>query len=128
MKDGPAPAGPQPVVAISMVCGLAAAPERFRAKFHGEGTHPVNESIREFILGSLREMNYDVEGINENTVLGPRGADVESLSLAELAIRVEDAYGVRFVEDEAESLAGMTVGEFCGEVARRMTAAAAGAE
>jgi acyl carrier protein len=88
----------------------------------------VNESIGDFIIDSLREMNYDVESITENTVLGPRGADVESLSLAELAIRVEDAYGVKFLEDEAESLAGMTVGEFCGEVARRRTAAAAGAE
>lgn len=88
----------------------------------------MNESIHEFIIDSLRDMNYDVDGINQNTVLGPRGADVESLSLAELAIRVEDAYGVRFVEEEAESLAGMTVGEFCGEVAKRMATAVTGAE
>jgi acyl carrier protein len=105
-----------------------AARDGFSAKFHSEGTHRMNESIHEFIISSLREMNYDVEGITENTVLGPRGADVESLSLAELAIRVEDAYGVKFLEDEAESLAGMTVGEFCDEVARRMPTAAAGAE
>jgi len=86
------------------------------------------DSIRQFILDSLREMNYDVEGIDEDTELGPRRADLESLSLAELAIRVEDKYGVKFGEDEAEDLAGMTVGEFCASVAERMDVAKAQAE
>jgi acyl carrier protein len=88
----------------------------------------MTDSIRQFILDSLREMNYDVEGIDEDTELGPRGADLESLSLAELAIRVEDRYGVKFGEDEAEELAGMTVGEFCASVAERMAAAKAPVE
>lgn len=78
------------------------------------------DDIREFILRSLREMNYDVNGISDDTQLGPRGADVESVALAELAVRVEDEFGVRFSEDEAEELAGLTVGEFCGKVAERL--------
>jgi acyl carrier protein len=86
------------------------------------------DSIREFILDSLRDMNYDVEGIGNDTQLGPRGADVESVALAELAIRVEDEYGVKFSEDEAEELAGLTVGEFCATVAGRMPAAATSGE
>ena len=77
-------------------------------------------AIREFILQSLREMNYDVEGIGNDTQLGPRGADVESIALAELAVRVEDEFGVKFSEDEAEELAGLTVGEFCARVASRL--------
>lgn len=81
------------------------------------------DSIQQFVLDSLREMNYDVEGIDANTQLGPRGADLASLSLAELALRVEDEYDVKFDEDEAEELAGQTVGEFCATVAERMTAA-----
>jgi acyl carrier protein len=76
-------------------------------------------SIREFIIDSLRAMNYDVEGIDNDTELGPRGADLESLALAELAIRVEDRFAVKFYEDEAEQLALMTVGEFCEIVAVR---------
>ena len=77
------------------------------------------DSIREFIIDSLRAMNYDVEGIDNDTELGPRGADLESLALAELAIRVEDRFAVRFYGDEADELALMTVGEFCEIVAAR---------
>jgi acyl carrier protein len=78
-----------------------------------------SDSIRQFIIDSLQAMNYDVEGIDDDTELGPRGADLESLALAELAIRVEDRYSVKFGEDETEKLAAMTVGEFCQTVAAR---------
>jgi acyl carrier protein len=88
----------------------------------------MNDSIRQFIFDSLQEMSYDIEGIGDDTELGPRGADLESLSLAELAVRVEDVYGVKFSEDEAEELAGMTVGEFCATVSQRMDAAKTAAE
>jgi acyl carrier protein len=77
------------------------------------------DSIREFIIDSLRAMNYDVAGIGDDTELGPRGADLESLALAELAIRVEDRFAVTFDENEADELALMTVGEFCELVAAR---------
>jgi acyl carrier protein len=93
-----------------------------------KGIRPVADSIQKFIFDSLQEMNYDVEGINENTELGPRGADLASLGLAELAIRVEDEFGVKFDEDEAEELADMTVGEFCTAVAERIGAAKTAAE
>ena len=79
----------------------------------------MTAEIRQFVVASLNEMNYDVEGIDDATTLGPAGADLESLALAELTVRVEDRYGVRFDEDEAEELAGMTVGEFCDAVAKR---------
>jgi acyl carrier protein len=78
------------------------------------------DEIRQFVLDSLAEMNYDVTGIDDDTTLGPAGADLESLALAELAVRVEDRYGVKFSEDESEELAGMTVGEFCSTVAGRV--------
>jgi acyl carrier protein len=79
-----------------------------------------SDSIRQFIIDSLQAMNYDVEGIDDDTELGPRGADLESLALAELAIRVEDRYSVKFGEDETEKLAAMTVGEFCQTVSARI--------
>jgi acyl carrier protein len=83
--------------------------------------------IRQFLLDSLTEMNYSTEDIDDGTALGPAGADLESLSLAELSVRVEDRFGVRFDDDEAEKLASMTVGEFVAAVAeRRATAATAG--
>jgi acyl carrier protein len=86
------------------------------------------DNIRDFILRSLQEMNYDVEGIDNDTQLGPRGADVESVALAELAVRVEDEFGVKFSEDEAEELAGLTVGEFCAKVAERLPVSHAAGE
>jgi len=80
--------------------------------------------IRQFFLDSLTEMNYSTDDIDDDTALGPAGADLESLSLAELAVRVEDRFGVRFDDDEAEKLASMTVGEFVAAVAERRAAAA----
>jgi acyl carrier protein len=80
------------------------------------------ETIRLFIFSSLQEMNYDTEDIDDGTQLGPRGADLASLSLAELAVRVEDEFGVKFSEEEAEELAGKTVGEFCAIVVDRLPA------
>jgi acyl carrier protein len=75
--------------------------------------------IRVFVIETLREMNYDTEGIEDDSTLGPAGVDLESLALAELAVRVEDKYGVRFEEEESEELALMTVGEFTKTVAER---------
>jgi acyl carrier protein len=83
------------------------------------------DEIHKFVLDSLTDMNYSVEDIDDDTTLGPAGADLESLALAELAVRVEDHFGVQFGDDESEALAGMTVGEFCATVEQRITSAAA---
>jgi len=85
----------------------------------------MTDDIRQFLLQSLKEMNYSTDGIEDDTVLGPAGADLQSLALAELAVRVEDEYGVRFDDEEAEMLAGMTVGEFATLVAGRAQASSA---
>jgi acyl carrier protein len=83
------------------------------------------EEIRQFVLDSLTDMNYSIEDVDDDTTLGPAGADLESLALAELAVRVEDRFGVRFDDDESEQLAGMTVGEFCQTVEPRIPSAPA---
>ena len=83
------------------------------------------DEIHQFVLDSLTAMNYSIEDIDDDTALGPAGADLESLALAELAVRVEDHFGVQFGDDESETLAGMTVGEFCATVEQRITSAAA---
>ena len=83
----------------------------------------MREEIRDFVIASLQEMNYDVEGVDDNTTLGPAGLDLESLALADLAVRVEDRFGVKFGEDESEQLALMSVGEFVGNVSDRVVPA-----
>ncbi|HEX9032829.1 MAG TPA: hypothetical protein VF834_13390 [Streptosporangiaceae bacterium] len=83
------------------------------------------DEIRQFVLDSLMEMNYSIDGVDDDTVLGPAGADVESVAQAELVVRVEDRFGVRFDDDEGDQLSGMTVGEFCRDVLLRIQAASA---
>ena len=87
----------------------------------------MKEEIRQFVFESLTDMNYEVDNVGDDDQLGPAGVDLESLALAELAVRVEDRFGVKFSEEEAEELAGMTVGEFCASVADRIPAAASAA-
>jgi len=83
------------------------------------------DEIRQFLLGSLTEMKYDTDDVDDDTPLGPAGVDLTSLALAELAMRVEDGFGVRFDEDEAQTVAVMTVGELCQAVAQRVRAESA---
>lgn len=88
----------------------------------------MEDEIRKFILGSLKEMNYDVSEVTDDTDLGPAGLDLESLAVAELAVRVEDHFGLKFTDDDGEELALMTLGEFTAEVARRIAVPAGEAE
>ncbi len=69
----------------------------------------MKDEVRAFVIAQLQDMNYDTEGIDDDTTLGPAGVDLESLALADLSVRVEDRFGVRFSDDESEQLALMTV-------------------
>ncbi|KAB1905536.1 acyl carrier protein [Micromonospora sp. AMSO31t] len=82
----------------------------------------MRDEVRAFVIDQLADMNYDVEDVDDNTTLGPSGVDLESLALADLAVRVEDRYGLKFADDESEKLALMTVGEFTTMVADRVAA------
>jgi acyl carrier protein len=83
------------------------------------------DEIRQFVLDSLTDMNYSIDGIDDDTELGPAGADVESVALTELVVRVEDRFGVTFSDDESDLLTAMTVGEFCRDVQLRIQPASA---
>jgi acyl carrier protein len=84
------------------------------------GRDHVEEEIREFIINALKQMNYDVSDVTGDTDLGPAGLDLESLAVAELAVRVEDQFGLKFTDEDGEELALMTLDEFTAEVARRI--------
>ncbi|EEP70044.1 hypothetical protein MCAG_00371 [Micromonospora sp. ATCC 39149] len=86
----------------------------------------MRDEVRAFVISQLDDMNYDVDGIDDDTTLGPAGVDLESLALADLAVRVEDRYGLKFADDESEKLALMTVGEFTTMVADRVATTADG--
>jgi acyl carrier protein len=80
----------------------------------------MDEEIREFVVTALKEMNYDVSDVAGDTDLGPAGLDLESLAVAELAVLVEDHFGVKFTDEDAAELALMTLDEFAAEVAKRI--------
>lgn len=80
----------------------------------------MQEKIRAFVVGALADMNYDVSEVTGDTDLGPAGLDLESLALAELAVMVEEEFGVRFELDDMEHTALMTLDEFTAEVAQRL--------
>lgn len=83
----------------------------------------MRAEVRAFVVEQLVDMNYDVEGLDDDTTLGPSGVDLESLALSDLAVRVEDHFGLTFADDESEKLALMTVGEFTTMVAGRVAEA-----
>ncbi|MFF0411077.1 phosphopantetheine-binding protein [Kitasatospora sp. NPDC004745] len=85
----------------------------------------MQDRIREFVLASLTEMQYDVTDVTGDTDLGPAGLDLESLALAELSVQVEDEFGIKFDLDEMETTALMTLDEFTADVAKRIAATAA---
>ena len=84
----------------------------------------MSTDVRTFTIQSLAEMNYDVSDVHGETTLGPAGLDLESLAVAELAVRVEDEYGVTFGDEEQEQLALMTLDEFVAAVSDRLKATA----
>ena len=86
----------------------------------------MSTDVREFTIRSLKEMNYDVSDVADDSVLGPAGLDLESLAVAELAVRVEDEYGVMFTDEEQVSAGMWSLGEFVGTVTGRLAEARAG--
>jgi acyl carrier protein len=80
----------------------------------------TDAEIRNFVVNALKEMNYDVSDVTGDTDLGPAGLDLESLAVAELAVLVEDRYGIQFSDEDAEELALMTLAEFTTEVSGRI--------
>ncbi len=80
----------------------------------------MRTDVREFVIEAIAAMNYPVDGVDADTPLGSAGIDLESLAVAELAVRVEDEYGVKFADDEAEEMAGMTVGQFADAIRARV--------
>ncbi|MFD8206918.1 acyl carrier protein [Streptomyces sp. NPDC059695] len=84
----------------------------------------MSAEVTQFVIEALQNMNYDVTDVTGETPLGPAGLDLESLSVAEIAIQVEDTYGVKFEEDEMETVALLTVAGLVQEIVKRAAATA----
>ena len=71
----------------------------------------------QFVVDVLSELNYDIDEVHDDTLLGPDGLDLDSLSLAEILMRAEETFGIHVEDDEIEELAGMTAGAFVAALA-----------
>jgi acyl carrier protein len=78
------------------------------------------EQVRESMINALREMNYNTDQITGETVLGPDGLDLESLAVAELAVRLQDLYGVKLQEEEMFELASASLDEMAAVIDSRI--------
>ncbi|HEX8306742.1 MAG TPA: hypothetical protein VF612_17835 [Jatrophihabitans sp.] len=81
------------------------------------------DDVRAFLVSSLREMNYAVDTLDDATTLGPAGLNLETLALADLLMRVEERYDIRFAEDESAEFALMSFGELTDAVVERVAPA-----
>jgi acyl carrier protein len=95
-------------------------------KIPPKGVIDMDDEVRQFVIDALGAMNYDVSDVTGDTDLGPAGLDLESLAVAELAVQVEDKFGVKFTDEDTENLALMTLDEFAAEVASRIGVTAGG--
>jgi acyl carrier protein len=80
------------------------------------------DGIRQTVIEALDQMNYDVGDVNGDTILGPAGLDLDSLAVAELAVRIEDSFPMKFSDKELEQFGGLTLDQFAAEVVARMPA------
>jgi acyl carrier protein len=85
----------------------------------------MNAEVYQFLVEGLKNMNFDVSDVTEETKLGPGGLDLESLALADLAVQVEDTFSVKFELDEMEGIAMFTLGQLAEEVTAKAASQAA---
>jgi acyl carrier protein len=86
----------------------------------------LNDEIRQFVLTTVsKDMNHPLDGaeISESSPLGAGGLDLDSLSLIELTIRLEQRFGVEFPETDIEPFAAMTLHELVIDLVGRGAAA-----
>ncbi len=85
----------------------------------------TSTAVRDFVIDALADMNFETGEVTDATPLGEQGVELESLSFADLVMRLEEEYGVTYGDEEYESLPGMTLGGFVADVVRRIGSAAA---
>lgn len=82
----------------------------------------MSNDVRQFVIDALEDMHFDVSQISDETPLGEDGVDIESLSVAELALRVEEMYRVAVSDDDMEQIPKLTLGELVVLLSARVDA------
>lgn len=72
----------------------------------------MTDDLREYLRKTLASMNYPVDGLDDDTPLGPAGLDLDSLSRTEVAFRIESEYGKLLSNADLRAMAAQTFGQF----------------
>lgn len=88
----------------------------------------MERQVRQFVLGKARFVLGDdiPDDLPGDTLLGPGGLDLDSLSLAEIAVLAEQEFGIQITEEELDGQAELTLDAFCALVAGRATTSSTG--
>jgi acyl carrier protein len=84
------------------------------------------QDVREFILRTVVEdLNNPIDEavISDRSPVGAGGLDLDSLSLIELMLRLEQRFGSEIPDGDIEPLGAMSLGELAADIARRGTRA-----
>jgi acyl carrier protein len=82
----------------------------------------LERDIREFVLTTVtQDMNLltSIDHITDESPVGAGGLDLDSLSLIELTLRLEERFKVLIPDTDIEPLGAMTLGELVAELVRR---------
>jgi acyl carrier protein len=82
----------------------------------------LEQDIREFVLTTVsQDLNLlpATDHITDDSAVGAGGLDLDSLSLIELTLRLEDRFQVRIPDTDIEPLGAMTLGELVTDIVRR---------
>lgn len=82
--------------------------------------------VHDFLVKTLEAMNFPTDGLTDATPLGENGLELESLSVAELVMQLEEEYGIGFPDEEVEAMPGATFGQLRAGVEARVAALAGG--
>jgi acyl carrier protein len=91
-----------------------------------ETTTTQEPVVREFILRTVADdMNnpIDRDAISDGSPIGSGGLDLDSLSLIELMMRLEQRFGSEIPDGDIEPLGALSLGELVADIARRGTRA-----
>ncbi|HTJ66815.1 MAG TPA: phosphopantetheine-binding protein [Actinospica sp.] len=85
----------------------------------------TSTTVRDFVIAALADMNFETDDVTDTTPLGEKGVELESLSIADLVMRLEEEFGVTYGDEDYETLPAMTFGAFVDDVVQRIGSAAA---
>jgi len=76
----------------------------------------VADDIRRILVEEAAELRPDVSAVDGGTPLGTGGLEMDSLTIAELAVSVETELGVDLIGMEIDQAKGMTIEQFAQHI------------